>query len=63
MWIELPGQCMNEYIAQNIITDLIGEFLNIKIVANIHDLCHHALRHGNRLIWRFPPDIFAGAGP
>src|SRR5260363_208732 len=58
--IELPGFRVFQDLAQRVITDLNSERLNIGVVAHIHHLGNDPLRHGDSLIWRFPPDVLAG---
>lgn len=58
--IELTSLCVRKDFAKHIIAHLGGKYLNVRVVADIHDLSNHTLRHYHGFFWLLPPDVLAG---
>ncbi len=59
-WTELAGFGVGDDFSQYLVTNLIGETLHVRVVADVHHLGHHTLRHDQRFIGCLPPDILPG---
>ncbi|HEX5314538.1 MAG TPA: hypothetical protein VFX38_06505, partial [Gammaproteobacteria bacterium] len=51
---------MVEYVAKVRVAEAIGKPLHILVVADIHDLGDDPLRHLERVLGTFPPDVAGG---
>jgi hypothetical protein len=60
--IEPAAFSMIHNMSEDLIPNKAGQRLNIGIVTNIHDLGNDTLGKQNRLLGRFPPQVFRGEG-